>query len=116
MLNNIFSRLWTRKNNFNKDRKTIRPMETPQRIESYLHFCYTLSPEAFLQLTGGTRARVSFFTWYKAWWIVTHDPNPKEVNVYTLAKELEVSWPTASVMKKKIIGLLVEADVVNHHG
>lgn len=105
MFNKIFGRLSTKEKSFN---------EVPRHMEGYLHFCYTLSPEAFLQLTGGNRARVPFYTWYKAWWIVTHNPQPKDVNVYTLAKELQVSWPTASEMKKKIIRLLTEADVVKH--
>lgn len=114
MLNRIFGRLWIQKKKLNKDVKAGEAVEPTFRVEGTVHYCLSLSPEALLALTGGTRARVPLFTWYKALWNIQHAPKPEDYNVYVLSKELQVSWPTASLMKKKIIKVLTEADVIRH--
>lgn len=66
-----------------------------------IHCCCSLSPETFEQLVRGSR--IPFASWYKALWLVQHD---YQIRTGELATQLDLSWPTAQTVRRRILHLL----------
>lgn len=104
--NNLFGK-------FSQNQEVVKQQPPPALVpvvdmhveQGIVHCCCSFSPEIFERLTSNSR--LPFQVWYKALWIVQHyQAGANDVPVRLLERELGISFPTAQIVKKKILNIL----------